>query len=134
MHIEHDYSKTFEGRALTARLVGDILSTASIKECLSRKIVLAMRLSNLESFRIVFRRGLEDWYFLCRTPLLEHVVETIRGQAYAILEEDPMRTWKLDFLASMDWGEQEIMHQLDDIAPRLIWTFRTTGNFVYRYF
>jgi hypothetical protein len=134
MHIEHDYSKTFEGRTLTARLVGDIMSTASTKECLSRKIVLAMRLSNLESFRIVFLRGLEDWYFSCRTPLLEHIVETIRGQAYAILEEDPMRTWKLDCLASIDWGEQEIMHQLDDMAPRLTWTFRTTGNSVHRYF
>ncbi len=130
-HIKHDYSKNFEGRALIARLVGDILSTTSMKEYLSRKIVLAMRLSNLESFKIVFL--LEDWYFSCRTPLLEHIVETIRGQAYAILEEDPMRTWKLDCLASIDWEEQEIMHHLDDMAPRLTWTFRTMRSFVYRY-
>lgn len=134
MHIEHDYSKTFEGKAFTARLVGDILSAASTKECLSRKIALAMKLSNLESFRIVFLRGLEDWYLSCRTHVLEHVVETIREQAYAILEEDPMRTWKLDCLALIDWEEQEILHRLDDMAPRLTWTFCTTGHPVYRYF
>jgi len=92
MHIEHDYSKTFEGKAFIARLVEDILSAASTKKCLSKKIALAIKLSNLKSFKIVFLRGLENWYLSCRTYVLEHVVKTIRGQAYAILEEDSMRT------------------------------------------
>jgi len=60
MHIKHDYSKTFEGKAFIARLIGDILSVASTKKCLSRKIALAMKLSNLKSFRIVFLRELEN--------------------------------------------------------------------------
>ncbi len=61
-------------------------------------------------------------------------METIREQAYAILEEDPMRTWKLDCLASINWEEQEILHRLDDMAAQLTWTFRTTRRLVYRYF
>jgi len=59
MHIKHDYFKTFENRALIARLIEDILSTTSIKKCLSRKIVLTIKLLNLKSFRIVFCRELE---------------------------------------------------------------------------
>lgn len=123
MHMLDDFLTRFAGKQLTARLTGYILNTASTKQGLSRKIAVAMKLPNLKSFAIVIH-ALEGWNFSCRNHLLEHIAETIRTQAYAILEENPKRTWKLDFKASRDQEEQEILHGLDDMAPRLTWTFR----------
>jgi len=51
------------------------------------------------------------------------MVETIRSNAYARLEQDPARRWKLEFSTLFDKGEKQILFQLDDMAPRITWTF-----------
>lgn len=125
LHMEEDdFLKMFDN-AITARLVRYILNTASTKEGLSRKIAVAMKLPNLKSFTIIFHL-LDGWDFSCRNHLMEHIVETIKTQADAILEENPKRTWELSFKSFRDQGEQEILHRLDDMAPQLTWTFGIT--------